>query len=489
MKQHFPESRFWKQIFGYSRATRARRLLYTLVCTICILAIASLFFANYFHSGKPGKPNNQGTQGQPTATAGQTPTRTVNVDTNPALHAIEVDILNNIKTYGFDNDPSVNNGLGGLWINWRYGTNPLQVDVNGTGETDEASGNALRHDPLTDLRYIHNLWSYKIQNPNDHQFDSEIARYTPIIKYEFANSQNERGWLFDELIALYNLSQDTFYKDTALSLARSYVKNFHSDVGSIYKINSDHPQGSYRVDLVLESGCALIQAGTLFNNQEWVQKGTSIVNFVYTHAYIPQYHTFPNQMDQVHSPDGSVNPQEPFYYDDTRQHYAVNGRQMQMGNISQIIISLLHVFQLTHNQDFLNKATDLLDPLSLPGNALGMWDTTHGGYHFSASFTGNVPAQPGSVTISKTRKEAGRQVLILAAFHLANQLANQRYQNMEARMLNVATQDVYIPSLHGSIYLTNPDWTPPTFKNGTLNNMVTTEAMGAELESLFVVQS
>lgn len=462
-----------------------------LACVICMIAIVSLSLTSCFGSGgqgNHGNQSNQGRQGKPTATT-VGPTPTVNVNTNPALHAIEVDILNNIKTYGFDNDPGVNNGRGGLWINWRYGSNPLQVDVNGTGETDDASGKALRHDPLTDLRYIHNLWSYKVQNPNDHQFDSEIARYTPIIKDEFANSRNERGWLFDEFVALYNLSQDTFYKDTALSLARSYSQNFHANVGSIYKTNNDHPQGSYRVDLVLESGCALLQAGTLFNNAEWVQQGTSIINFVFAHAYIAQYHTFADQMDQVLSPDGSVNPQEPFYYDNTRQYYAVNGRQMQMGNISQIIISLLHVFQVTHNQDFLRKATDLLDALSLPGNPLGMWDTTHSGYYFSASFTGASPAQPGSVTVSKTRKEAGRQVLMLEAFHLANQLDNQRYQDMETRMLDVATTHVYIPALHGAIYLANPDWTPPGFKNGTLNNMVTTEAMGAELESLFAVQS
>ena len=167
-------------------------------------------------------------------------------------------------------------------------------------------------------------------------------------------------------------------------------------------------------------------------------------------------------MDQVLSSDGSVNPDEPFYYDHARQHYAVSGRQMQMGTISQIIISLLHVFQVTHNQDFLHRATELLDTLSLPENSLGMWDTTNGGYYFSASFTGASPAQPGSITVSKTRKEAGRQVLMLEAFHLANKLDNNRYQDMEARMLDVAVKHVYIPALHGVIYLANPDWTPPS---------------------------
>src|SRR5579859_2276463 len=193
-----------------------------LVGMICIMMIVSQSLTGCFGSGGQG---NTKVQHAPASLP------SVDVHTNSALHDIEVDILHNIKSYGFDNDPGVNNGLGGLWINWRYGSNPLQVDVNGSGETDEVTGSQLRHDPLTDLRYIHNLWSYKVQNPNDHQFDSEIARYTPIIKQEFANSHDERGWLFDEFIAIYNLSQDTFYKDTALSLAQGYAKSFRAEVG------------------------------------------------------------------------------------------------------------------------------------------------------------------------------------------------------------------------------------------------------------------
>src|SRR6266700_5699650 len=76
---------------------------------------------------------------------------------SPIVHTVELDIMNNIKAHGFHTDPGINNGMGGLYINWRYGSNPLQVNVNGTGETDETSGATLRHDDLTDLRYLHNL--------------------------------------------------------------------------------------------------------------------------------------------------------------------------------------------------------------------------------------------------------------------------------------------------------------------------------------------
>ena len=413
--------------------------------------------------------------------------------TNPTISNVEVDILTNIKTYGFNSDPSINGGLGGLWVNWRYGTNPLQTNVNGTGETDSMSGKSLRHDPLTDLRYLHDLWLYKSQNPADNRFEGEITRYTPIVKYEFKDSHNERGWLYDEFVDLYNLSHDSFYKDTASSLAAGFAKAFDAQVGSIYKPNSSgHAQGSYRVDLTLESGCALVQAGTLFNNPQWTQEGLSTIKFVYDHAYIAQYHIFPDQMDNVLNQDGSVNNQEQFFLGQSNSNggsYAVKGAQTQMGNISQIVTSLLDAYKVTHTQDFLNKATDLLDSLSLPNNPLSLWDTSSTGYYFAVVYSGTSPAQPGSMSVVRSKKEAGRQAIMLQAFHEANKFTNDKYKDMENRMLDVALKHIYVPSVHGSLYLVNADWTPQTFHNGTLNNMVTTEAMGAELESLFSLKN
>jgi len=140
---------------------------------------------------------------------------------------------------------------------------------------------------------------------------------------------------------------------------------------------------------------------------------------------------------------------------------------------------------VTHNQDFLTKAQDLLDALSLPGNPLGMWDTTDLGYFAGATFKGRTPQQPGSITVAKGKKEAGRQVLMLWAFHLANQFTGNKYQDMENQMLAVALMNVYYTPGHGVIYEVNRDWTPLRFLDGTVNDVVTTEAMGAELESLF----
>jgi len=420
--------------------------------------------------------NHQTEQAKAQATAGQQ-------STPASIHAIEVSILDNIKANGFDSHPSINHGLGGLFINWRYGTYPLETNVNGTGEPDSSSAKP-RHDPLTDIRYIHNLWSYKHQNPSDTRYDSEIARYTPIIKAEFAHAHNDRGWLFDEFMAVYNLSNDAFYKDTAYSLARGYANAFDPRVGGIYKKSSSHPNGLYRVFDVLQAGCALVQASVLFNKPEWIQKGMSTINFVYAYAYVASYHTFASQMDNVLLPDGSVNPRQTFF-SATTQNDTISGQNIQIGPIAQIAISLLDAYKVTHNQDLLNKATDLLDAYALPTNPLGMWDTTNEGYYFSVKLKGASPANPEGITLNKVHKEAGRQIIMLQAFHMANQLTNRKYTSTEDQLQSLAVNKVYYAPGHGVLYDVNADWSLRKLQNGTYENMVTTEAMGAELESLF----
>jgi hypothetical protein len=404
---------------------------------------------------------------------------------NAAIKRVATEMLANIRENGFNPDRAINGGMGGLLVNWRYGSHPLQVNINGTGETDADSGSDVRHDPLTDLRYIHNLWSYKVEYPANNYSESEITRYTPIIKREFARAQNERGWLYDTFMDTYALSHDMFYRSTAFSLAQGYARAYHERVGSIFKLNSANPRGTYRVDLTLEAGCALVEAGTQFGSPEWVREGMNTVNFVYDHAYIRQYHTFPSQMGEVMLPDGSANPQQSFYYGQTAQNGRVIGGQVRMGNVSQMVIALLEAYQVTRKQDFLNKATDLLDPFAASNNSLGMWDSVRGGYFYSVRFTGRSPSQPGAMIVDRKRKEAGRQAIMLQAFHLANIVTNNRYRDMEKRMLDVTLKHLYVAAIHGVPYVLNADWSFRRFRNGTVDDMVTTEAMGAALESLF----
>lgn len=374
-------------------------------------------------------------------------------------------------------------GLGGLWVNWRTGTQPLQVNFNGSGEPDGAKVSPPRHDPLTDLRYLHNLQSWKHQHPADTQFDDELKRYTAIVKRQFGNTTDERGWLYDELVDMARLSGDAFFRNTARSLAAFYATKVQADIGAIYKTRKEKPGGYYRVDLALESGCALVQASTEFNQPEWKAKGEQLVDFVYAHAYLRDVHLFPTQMDEVRLPDGSANPNERFYREPFR-HYFVNGGIVRFGGIGQIILSLLHTAIVTQEPKWLERANDILAPLTAKNNPLGLWDEKDGGYFAGVEFNGPDFKNPGKPKLLDKSKESGRQFHMLQAFHVANQLTNGRYRDMEDAMLRVLVDKAYDRKGRGIFYEVQADWTPRKMKVG-VGDWVTTEAMGCAMMALF----
>jgi hypothetical protein len=396
-------------------------------------------------------------------------------------------MLNNIKENGLDSDPRINGGLGGLWINWRYGTSPLQMNFNGSGAPDGAKIDPPRHDELTDLRYLHNLLSWKHQHPQDQQFDGELKRFDAIVKREFANTHNERGWIYDELMDMARLSGDAFFRDTARGLAEFYAtKMFQAGLGAVYKQSPAKPRGHYRVDLALEIGCALVQAGVVFNQPDWSRKGERLVNFVYDHAYLRDGHIFLNQMDEVRLPDGTANPNEKIYREPFR-NYVVNGGVVRFGSVGQIALSLLHAYIVTTNNVYLDRANDLLVPLTAEKNQLGLWDAKNSGYFNGVQFDGPDFQNPGKPKLLGAKKESGRQFHMLQAFHVANRLTGGKYQAMEDAMLRVLLEKAYSPQCRGIFYEVSPDWSPLKLqgKKSGVEDWVTTEAMGCAMMALF----
>lgn len=404
--------------------------------------------------------------------------------TLPTLPQAQFEILSmlaNIRGFGFDGDPQINSGLGGLWVNWRYGTSPLLVNWNGSGQPDGSAVNPPRHDDLTDLRYLHNLLSYKSRYPLDPQFDADIGRYTAIVKYEFNNSQNERGWIYDEeLLPMWWLSGDPFFLQQALNQANYFANNlFKPNLNAYYKTSSTHTNGYFRVDWEIEIGCALVQAGTVFSNASWVTKGQQMVQFAYDHAYITNSHVFLQQMDNVLLPNGTANPNPTIYQDGS-----TDGGNVRFGAIGQEILSLFHTYQVTSNPYYLARATEMLDGFTADANPLGMWDTTYGGYYGGLEFPGADFLHAGQPGLIADTKECGRQMAMLEAFHVANAQTANRYAATEAALLTVALKKAYYAAGHGVLYESLNDWTPVTY-SGTLGDWVTTEAMGIVLEALF----
>jgi hypothetical protein len=399
-----------------------------------------------------------------------------------------INMLNNIKTYGYDDDPAINHGLGGLWINWRYGTNPLQTNLNNSGDPDGPEINPPRHDPLTDLRYVEALWMYKNRHPSDTQFDDEISRYSATVKAEFGEEpHNERGWVYDILVHIYNLSHDPFYQQAAHHLvAYLYNTEFHVDTGLFYQTDATIPNGYYRVDLALEDACAMLQEGTLSNRPAWKMAGQKILQQLYATAYLPQYHEFLYQLSNIVLPNGQLNPSPTIfreYYNKTN----IEGGQIRMGAVGQEVLSLLHAYMLTRDHVLLDDATEMLDPLTITNNALGLWDTKYQGYFSAAIFNGPDSKHPGAMKISKGSKETGRQLQMLEAFVVANTFTNDRYHDMQDAMLQVALNKAYYPPQYGVLYEESSSWQILKTKDGKPLDWTTTEAMGIAFEALFSV--
>lgn len=403
----------------------------------------------------------------------------------PTPDSVSLAMLTNIRDHG--TNPGANGGLGGLWINWRTGTEPLQVNFNGSGLPDGAKVNPPRHDDLTDLRYLHNLQSWKHLHPDDRGFDAELARYTAIVKRELAGTHNERGWMYDELMDMARLSGDAFFRDTARNLAEFYAtKSFQPDIGAMYKTTNGKTRGHYRVDLVLEAGCAMVQAGVVFGQPEWRARGERLADFVYAHAYLRDSHLFLSQMDDVRLPDGTANPDEKIYREPYK-NYEANGGVVRFGGIGQIALSLLHTAIVTGDEKWRARAWDLLDPLTAEKNSLGLWDARDGGYFSGVEFPGADFAHPGTPKLNRNTKESGRQFHMLQAYHVADMLEPGRYHAMVERLEQVALEKAYTAPVRGIYYEARPDWSPRPTKAGVAD-WVTTEAMGCAMMALFSLE-
>ena len=413
------------------------------------------------------------------------PTPTVTVPSTDAA-SIVVDVLQNMQTNGFD--AQANDGLGGLWLNWRYGTDPLQTNFDAAGN---ANGSLVPppQDRLADLRYVHALWMYKAQHPQDTQFDDELMKYTQIVKTEFSGHPDERGWVFDTLIDLSHLSHDSFYTQTAKAEAMYLdTAHFHRSLGAYYKTSHSHPHGYYPVDEAIEAGSALLQAGSLFNHKQWSKDGKTILAFVEKHAFLSHYHVFASYMDNVLLPSGKLNPTETFFRGTDQGGQLINGGQVTVGLAGQEILSLLHAYQVTNDETLLNKVQELLAPFRAKPNALGLWDTHHLGYYAALTFPGKSIVHPGTPVLSKKTKQGGQQLLMLEAFEVADTLADGTYSSMVLAMEQVAVNKAYYTAGHGYLEKETADWKPLVLQTGDnagdAEDWVTTEAIGIALEAL-----
>lgn len=424
--------------------------------------------------GHTGTGSGSTGSGSPTPTGGQRPAL------QPPLtpKAIIIDMLENIQDNGLN--PHANNGAGGLWINWIYGTSPLKTNLSGSGATD-----TTRHDALTDLRLVHGIWLYKTTYPGDSQFDNMLAQYTKIVKAEFGTSNHdERGWLYDVLIDIGRLSGDVYFTSLAASQAANFYKQLSSGPGIIYKTDANHPNGFYRVDEAVEGCCAVVQEGARTQHQAMIDAGKKGLQYLFSAAFVPAYGEFFFQVKDVLSA-GAVNPSPtiddtPYTNPKSGKTDVIQGGRIVLGGVAQEAISLLHCYGATKDPDYLSWAQQILDPVTVGNNKLGLWDSTNLGYYAEAVYGGTNAQDATKPAVQVGKKEAGRQMQMLQAFRIALQyVSSSDYQDTETELLKCLLEKAYVPGEHGVVYEMSPTW--QLINN---ENWVTTEAMGIVMEGL-----
>lgn len=165
-------------------------------------------------------------------------------------------MLMNFHQHGFN--PCVD----GLYVNW----DATGVNYNGTGTPDPNP--CTRHDPLTDLRYLANLYRYQSAT-GDHVFASDIAKMTPIVLHEYTGHVDARGWVYTELLTISRSDPrfDTIAQRYPAVYAHGYLK-------------------ASRVDYDFEEASVLVQSGIPAD----VLLGTHRLNALWAKWYSPKLH-------------------------------------------------------------------------------------------------------------------------------------------------------------------------------------------------------
>ncbi len=397
-----------------------------------------------------------------------------------SVGAVEHSVMANIANDGWN--PKANGGRGGLWVDWRYGTVPLQTN-GGTGSN--------AHDPLTDLRYLHNLWSYLGQGGNSATTRSEIARYTAVVKGEFNDGANAAtngvGWVYHEWVDLYELSGDPWYLAAARNVAEQYYERYYQPAwGAFFTVSPSCPTGCYNVDDALGMAAALVDAGRRFHDPAWEAAGASGLRFVQAHAWLPAYHVYLHLMTNVlvGSPP-SLNPDENIWVSHAHTR-TDDGHVVTAAAIGMDAQALLRAWRAAGNRAWLEDAETLLGAVNPASNLLGLWDRKDGGYFYGVVFKGATYDTAHDPTVRDRTKEAGRQQQVLLAARLADLATGGAYSSLVSELAQVATERAYYAAGHGFLYQEQSDW-QPVVRKGEVKNFVTTEAMGIAIEALFAL--
>lgn len=379
---------------------------------------------------------------------------------SPTIDTLTRQVLTNMHLHAWNPNAKTRGVVtGGLYINWKM-DDPSITNAVGAGPSDATQGN---HDPQVDLFYLVSLADYHVLHPQDHSFDADLGRATTLVLADFRTYNLPKGWIYFFLLRAGQLLNNSALLNEAHDVAsRTYTNWYDPTLGFVY--DRAHTPINYSPNLTLQAGAALIDAGLLWNQPDWVNAGEKTVDHVIAVAIDPQYHLFYNNMTVSSSGQDQV------------QNY-----QAKPSTQGEAVTALVQAYTLTHRQHYLDVAGQVLQ--SLFGSS-GLWDQQRGGLFFALAM------QKG--TLLTGYKETRSQTLTLISVHNYDQALRlagkqQPFVQQEQQLVSVLTDHFYQPAYHGFFYRVTPDFQVYVDKPGQgigTEDYFTTEAMGSTLDAL-----
>jgi hypothetical protein len=458
----------WQQ---YRHSQKARQISTTLLFVLPIIILVILMYTVFIRAPfnpKEGLTNkgstNQALTSQNSTNKGSTSQGSTNNTAQPSnpsndisINTIVTEVLNDMNAHSWD--PAYQTTL----INWRK-SNLSQVNC-GPNACD-TRGHSTRKDGANDLRLLQNMYWYKSSHPGNTSMDKYIARILPTVQRQWGHTILNKGWVYFTLLEMRNYSHDTAYWNQAMlgwaaseySLLDPQLGVQHGPVDTTAGSDKQRLQNGYRVDHALETGLALVDAGTRFNHPEWVAAGRKDVQVVISQAYDRQYHLF-----------GRIY----LIYDPKFGSHKLLDPQARMGETGQEIEALLRAGVYTHTPAYLSLAKEMLDGLETSP----LRDPNNGGFYFKLFLGSYMGKNNGDV--DKSIKEA-RQLHTLIAIHLGNTVFHNRWENLEQNLVTVAKQRLFLPgAVPGFTYRVLPSgqmYPCKTCSAPHVENWVTSEA-------------
>ena len=353
---------------------------------------------------------------------------------------VAFETLIGVSSYGWDPKNK------GIYINWhRDFTN--RINNTSGGDFEERDTNT-RHDSQNDVRALQHYYWFKSLHNNTPFFDNAIQRILPTVKSKFARTSSLKGWMYYVLLRLWeytdNPNDKEFWRNAIVYMCNNIYGTIDPEMGLYYSTNMGNADvGSktiyldkaFRVGHQVQSGAALVDAGTRFNRPEWIAAGKRQVELTYQKAFVEEYGLFGRIFLLGNS--GYKNNS-----DGTKTHYDYSAftnklwdGQCKMGEASETIDALLRAADITKDESIRSLFFEIAEKMLNGLRDQPIHDKVWGGlYKHMVVAPSGEGMMPGEVS---TGSKEMRQASLLGTYNLANRIIGPKWHDMEKEMYHL----------------------------------------------------